>query len=244
MRLTQFWDKPSPPGEICQLMDSWQADTRFSYEKFTHESARSFIATHLDAEVVAAYDKCRIAAMQADLFRYCALYGIGGAYIDADVANRGTAYDFLTAQRDSRGRLARLNPFSRAAIRGVLMYRPARTDMIETRNIANDVLVARAPKSPLFEAAIGRACANIRDEVSQNVWTVTGPGVFKALFKDEATHGLFDDYNMVSVRKMKDHVEFHWEMDYKSTDDHWRPTVQSKTGLSIFNAVAKDGGQG
>lgn len=242
MRLTQFWDKPTPPEEVRLLISTWQADKRFDHQLFDIERARCYLSEHLGAEVLAAFDKCRLPAMKADLFRYCSLYVGGGAYVDADIGNLGTAYDFFSARSRGATGLARLLPGREAKQSGVLMYRVSKTDGKVVQRLTNDLMIAHGTRSPLFEAMIGIACSNIADEVSENVWVVTGPGIVTKLNGRKGQQHLFENYRRVAIMEFKRHVQFVWKMDYKQTEDHWQPTVQRQTGKSIFSQHVPAGG--
>lgn len=60
----------------------------YNYLYFTNRKARDFLQTHFDKKVVNAYDKLRAGAFKADLFRYCALYILGGVYIDTGMVSK------------------------------------------------------------------------------------------------------------------------------------------------------------
>ncbi len=113
--------------------------------------------------------------MQADFFKYCALYQEGGAYVDADTLNGGGLYALIA-------------PHSR----GVLMNRQKR--------IANDFLFIRLPRDRLYAVTIDQAILNIENEISQNVWAVTGPGIMTAFHNATEILELFEGIHIEDVR--------------------------------------------
>ncbi|WBU63237.1 glycosyltransferase family 32 protein [Paracoccus aerodenitrificans] len=241
MRLTQFWDKPTPPAEVAALIGTWRDDPHFRHELFNHETARDYIATHLGSDIRDAFDKCRLPAMQADLFRYCSLYVGGGLYIDADIANQKNAHDFFAAESWSGHAMRHFRKAGQREGAGVLMYRTSRKDGVRSQKITNDVMLAAGLGCRLFEAAIRCASENIAGETSQNVWLVTGPGVLNGLYRNEATRGLFQPYHQVSIIQVKRHLGFFWDLDYKKGEDDWRHSIRSGSGASIFAGTDKDG---
>lgn len=89
MQVTQvyFNDTNSPPPEpIVECMNTVK---RYVYDMphvlYDLESARAFLLEQMGSEVVAAFDKLQPYAYKADLFRYCALYSVGGWYFDCTV---------------------------------------------------------------------------------------------------------------------------------------------------------------
>lgn len=84
LKLFQFWNREHAPDEVELLMESWAKDPEFDYHRFNKETADVFIEANFDRRTIEAYRKCGVPAMQADFFRYCALYVHGGAYVDAD----------------------------------------------------------------------------------------------------------------------------------------------------------------
>jgi len=61
----------------------------YEYMYFTDTNARKFIEENFDTKVLTAYDDLLPGAYKADLFRYCALYVLGGVYIDMGMVSLG-----------------------------------------------------------------------------------------------------------------------------------------------------------
>jgi hypothetical protein len=53
-----------------------------SFHFFSDTACRDFLRDHFGSEVTAAFDSLRPGAYKADLWRYCVLYRLGGAYLD------------------------------------------------------------------------------------------------------------------------------------------------------------------
>ena len=206
--LFQFWNTTEPPAQVAQLMASWEADPAFSYRRYTTETADAYIAKHLDARTLEAYRQCAIPAMQADFFRYCALFVEGGVYVDADTECGGD-----------------LAAFIEHCTRGMLMNR-------ETR-IANDFLFVCAANDPLFERCIEDAVQNIEKRVSNDVWQVTGPWIMTKLYNAERTKPMFDGFTIRPVTAVRNVVQFRHKLDYKSGPDDWRQHREAQAA-SIF----------
>lgn len=206
--LFQFWDKPEPPEEVAVLMESWAADPDFTYRRFNAETADAYIAAHIGDRAAAAYRSCAVPAMQADFFRYCALYHEGGVWVDADSKNSG-----------------KLAAFIADAGRGMLMNREQR--------IANDFLFVRAPGDPLFEKVVAQAIENIENRTSQNVWMVTGPGIMTHMHLDPLRKPWFNGFEIRPAREVREIVVFCNDLAYKTSEDDWRSVLTAGTS-SIF----------
>jgi mannosyltransferase OCH1-like enzyme len=206
--LVQFWNTPDVPQEVRFLMDSWKTETDFSYQRYDLKMADAFIAKEFDARTLAAFRTCAKPAMQADFFRYCALYKTAGVYVDADTKTAGGMVELIASAK-----------------RGLLMDRRG--------NIANDFLFFRHAGDSLLERVIAIAIHNIENRISNNVWVVTGPGIMTGLFNDPATRPLFDEFQIESNRVVREIVIPVWEMNYKNTAADWRQSGVANAA-SIF----------
>lgn len=196
-RLFQFWNTSEPPAEVAALLSTWEDDPAFSYARFTTEAADAYIDKHFDPAILAAFRDCAIPAMQADFFRYCALYREGGIYVDADTSNSG-----------------KLTGLIQPASRGALMVRH--------KNIANDFLFIRDAADPLIEAVLMQAVQNIQSRFSENVWLVTGPGIFHMLRAQPQNEALFEGFDYHPVHRVRRFMRFEPKMEYKGGADDWR----------------------
>ncbi|QYK43084.1 MAG: hypothetical protein KF887_08310 [Paracoccaceae bacterium] len=206
-RLIQFWDKPDPPPEVARLMAAWADRFGPGYRRFDLTAARALIAERFPLRIQTAFARCGVPAMQADFFRYCALFADGGFYLDADTEPLGD-----------------LSALAAPAARAMLMDRRGR--------IANDVMFFRKPRDPLLLRVIRSATRNIERATSNNVWEVTGPGIMTRLRSDPAEAGLFDGIDLRPVAEVGEAVRFVWKLDYKAGADDWRSA--HKDARSIY----------
>lgn len=69
---------------MSRLVESFK-QSGWDYRFYADEEAQLFLSTHFPPEVREAYDALRPGAFKADLFRYCALFILGGVYADVDI---------------------------------------------------------------------------------------------------------------------------------------------------------------
>ena len=209
LRLVQYWDTGAPPAEVTALMTTWAVDPAYRYHAYSRDQAIASLAAHFPERVLRAFRKCRYPAMQADLYRYCTLLAEGGIYVDADTGNGG-GMDGLIG----------------GCGRGCLMFRKS--------NVANDFMYFANSGDPLLQRVVDLAVTNVENEVSNNVWQVTGPGIMTALHANPANAPLFDGLRMLPVETVRKVVLFRWDLTYKQSEDDWRDALSSKV-KSIFN---------
>jgi mannosyltransferase OCH1-like enzyme len=201
-KLFQFWNTECAPDEVEVLMQTWARDPAFDYHRFNAETADAFIETNFDGRTLAAYRKCGVPAMQADFFRYCALYVHGGVYVDADTKNSGRLPELLEGRK-----------------LGLLMTREAR--------VANDFLYVCDAEAELYRKTIECAILNVNSEISNNVWMVTGPGIMTRFFHDATEKHLLAEYAMEPASIIRNYVLFQHNLVYKKSDDDWRKKIDS-----------------
>jgi mannosyltransferase OCH1-like enzyme len=59
-----------------------EKNPEYTYRYYNGSERRAFLAHHMSASVLAAYDKLIPLAFKADLFRYSIVYVEGGCYMD------------------------------------------------------------------------------------------------------------------------------------------------------------------
>lgn len=157
--LIQYWDDPAMPDYIADLVatfDGRNPDMR--HLLFNERTAGDFIAEHFGERHLAAFRACAVPAMQADYFRYCAVYKLGGLYADAD---------FLCL-RPLRGLLEDGN--------GHLFEHP-------NGPVLNGLFAFRSPGHSLLAMAIEVATGNIECRSYASVAMATGPAIFSGLLR-------------------------------------------------------------
>lgn len=81
--LLQTWKSKNLPPRMRNCVTKLRnANADFQYMYFDDADCRAFIKKHFKPQVLKAYDKLVPCAYKADLWRYCALYILGGVYID------------------------------------------------------------------------------------------------------------------------------------------------------------------
>jgi mannosyltransferase OCH1-like enzyme len=198
--LMQFWDAPSAPPDVEELMASWRADPQFVYHRYSSESAHAFVRDHFDFRTLAVFESCAVPAMQSDVFRLCWLLEHGGIYVDADQGNR-----------------SRNESFTDTTARGHLFFRnPARGIIV------NGLMSFFNRQDPLVGALLERVSITIERRKGNSVWRATGPGVISRLY---AEHGpddpLFRDVRIHGVMELLHAMNF-VRCDYKSSRVHWQ----------------------
>ncbi len=191
-------------------MKTWDSvEPEFQHLVFDEVSARNFIDENFGAAAVDAYDACRVPAMKADFFRYCALFARGGLYVDADSQYKG-GLAWLYSELD----------------RGLLLKRGERT-------IPNGFMAVRRAADPLMAYAMQTVMRNIAEGISNNVWEVTGPGIITSLFgsKSGARDFLLNGFRFVDIAEMRKFFVF-INLEYKAGAEDWR--VFKAEGRSIF----------
>jgi mannosyltransferase OCH1-like enzyme len=209
VKLVQFWDTPQAPFEVEILMQSWQQDPSFEYNRFSKETADVFIEAHFDASVLSAYRSCALPAMQADFFSYCFLYHHGGLYVDADFWNKSGVPAFLEN-----------------SARGLILLQTGRNVL------ANNFLFFRKPRDPLLKTVIAKAVWNISARISNNVSDVTGPAILSGLYSSNQQTALFAGLDIVDSQKLIGHARQWDKMDDNS--DAADRVVANRSGQSIF----------
>ena len=132
---------------------------------FSARARRAFIDAHFDGTVLAAYDALVPNAYRADLFRYCALFALGGLYADFGV-NFLAPIDALV-DRDNDG---------------IVLCHDL---IIDNRpGLLNGVLAAR-PAHPLFAMCIRQIVANVATQFyGINAHHPTGPLMLRETFDE------------------------------------------------------------
>ena len=200
MKLFQFWNSTQAPEDVEKLLETWKVDSAFDYQRFSLETADAFIEGHFDARTLAAFRACGVPAMQADFFRYCALYANGGIYVDADTENGGNLPEMLEGRS-----------------RGLLMQREDR--------VANDFLYVTCKQDPLYALVIERAIENVESRRSNNVWEITGPGIMTRMYNTPNTRGHFEGFDFESVWTVKRYLNFRNDLAYKDSANDWRKSL-------------------
>jgi hypothetical protein len=83
--IVQYWHQENAPHYIEELFATFcKHNPDRQHLIFSERTACNFIADRFGAREVAAFRACAVPAMQADYFRLCAIYSLGGMWCDAD----------------------------------------------------------------------------------------------------------------------------------------------------------------
>ena len=156
--IIQYWHSPDVPADVAELIASVERQNPdLRHLLFDEAKADSFIAEHLTERELAAFRACAVPAMQADYFRYCAVYTLGGLYVDAD----------FRCMRPFRRLLEETDE-------GVLFRRV-------NGAIDNGFFAFTTRRHRLLRLVLDLVTANIEQRAAEEIWWVTGPGTFTAL---------------------------------------------------------------
>lgn len=168
--LIQYWHSESVPEDVSELFALFeQFNPDMCHMVFHERTAKDLIEAHFSLRQRAAFEACAVPAMQADFFRYCAVYALGGVYCDADARCSGSLTPLLRTEG------------------AMFQYGPA------PERIINDLFAFARPGHPLLRMAIDIATSGIETRFSQRIGIVTGPYVFTILWQT-FLHGSVDVY--------------------------------------------------
>jgi hypothetical protein len=157
--IIQYWDTEELPDYVGELIAGFRRLNRdMEHLIFSERTAGEFIEEHFGEREAAAFRACAVPTMQSDFFRYCAVYVLGGAYVDV-------AFSCLSPLRSlfdgvDGGRLFRKDP------PGYLL---------------SGFFLFRAPGHPLPRLVLDVATSNIEQRAAERVQMVTGPWILSSL---------------------------------------------------------------
>jgi mannosyltransferase OCH1-like enzyme len=156
--IVQYWHEPEPPDYITRLLETFaEHNPDMDHLVFNKDGARELIAARFGTRELAAFDACAPAAMQADYFRYCAIFAFGGIYSDADLRCRASCRSLILP-----GGCGRLFQGPRG-------------------NVINGVFAFGSPGHPFLELTLEIATQNIEQRLCNRVYWIGGPPIFTVL---------------------------------------------------------------
>jgi len=171
-RLIQYWRSQRIPSDVYKLCQQTRArNDSLRHQIFDHGAAAEMIRTRLGHREHAAFEACAVPAMQADYFRYCAVFALGGIYCDADSACTGSLKLLLEAD-------------------GTLFFFERKG---EPRVMINHIFAFREPGHPLLRLAIDIATVNVESRFTELVPFVAGQPILMLLQEIRRT-GSIDEY--------------------------------------------------
>lgn len=140
-----------------------QNNPGYSTMYFSKHQRRLFLCANFDRRVVRAYDKLIPGAYRADLFRYCAVYALGGIYVDFSTQFL-VSIDSLVDCTNNTLVLCHDRPFK------------------SHRQMFNAIFAAH-PKHPLLKMCIDRVVYNTENNFyGRNSLHPTGPLLLREVF--------------------------------------------------------------
>nr|WP_298249116.1 tetratricopeptide repeat protein [uncultured Halomonas sp.] len=199
----QYWDAPTPPQAVTEIMASWCDLPGFGYRRFNKAEASAFLHEHFGADFARAFRLAGNVAESADLLRLCYLRHHGGLYVDAD--------DRLS------GRLEALLPHDA----DLVCFR-------EPFDILGNNVIACVPGHPAITLASELAVEAILGRDSETTWSKTGPGL---LTRAVAHHLLRGDVSAPGQRVailpaylLRREIQIHIPLPHKKTRGYWNAT--------------------
>jgi len=156
---TNFTNRVTLPVYLNYLFNRMMAP-HHEYRFMVTDEREAFIRENFPPEVLEAYLQLQIGAAQADLWRLLVLQKFGGVYMDIDAHLVWPLHWSIP---------------------------PEVTELylrIKTGEISN-YFIASAPNNPRLQRVIDRIVQNIRERSSENVYNLTGPGVFNEVLSSE-----------------------------------------------------------
>jgi len=154
---TNFTNRVTLPVYINYLFNRIMSP-KFSYRFMTKAERDTFVSDNYPAAIYSAYRRLQIGAAQADYWRLLILLKHGGVYMDID-AHLVWPLGWIMKATDSE----------------VLL----RTKTGELSNY----FIASKPNNPILQDIAKQVLINIETESSDNVYDITGPGVFNSVLR-------------------------------------------------------------
>jgi mannosyltransferase OCH1-like enzyme len=156
--IVQYWHGSEPPTEVTELIASFRThNPELPHLLFDRAGAEEFIAERFSERELGAFRTCAVPAMQADYFRYCAVLALGGIYADVGFRCLRPLQGLVKESADAQ-----------------LFKRPR-------GHLINGLFIFKLPGHPLLRLALDIATTNIEQRIMEQVWAVTGPGIFTGL---------------------------------------------------------------
>jgi len=150
---TNYTDKVTLPIKACWLCNQLLS-RGYDYRFHTTEMRKDFVEQYFPGETSQLYNRLTIGAAQADLWRLLALYKHGGVYMDIDAHLTWPLSRIITTD------LKEL----------FLRYKDG---------TATNYFIASRPENPTIMLIITEVLNRIKQNDSDDVYTISGPAVFE-----------------------------------------------------------------
>ncbi|HCG6647461.1 TPA: hypothetical protein NJ228_002423 [Vibrio parahaemolyticus] len=193
--IVQYWGSSQVPEEINSLMCSWKTQNPdFQHVLFNEDSALKFIRDNYGERGEAVFKKAKLPAMQSDIFRVAYCLKKGGLYIDAATKCIEPIKHLFEAKEE----LTVIRKWHGGIWNGFVLSPP---NNVVLGNIWADIV------------------HNVESEVCNDVWKVTGPGVFNKHCEDNKNVIVLDQLevkkNFLLVNELKHKKTNHWSTKQK-----------------------------
>ncbi|MBF7052323.1 hypothetical protein IOC61_03205 [Halomonas sp. KAO] len=203
-RIFQYWDAPTPPEAVTEIMTSWHDVPGFDYQRFNKAEASAWLHDTFGAVYAQAFQRASNVAESADLLRLCYLRHHGGIYVDADDRLSGRLEALLPSDAD------------------LVCFR-------EPFDILGNNVIACVPGHPAIILASELAVEAILSRDSETTWSKTGPGL---LTRAVAHHLLNGDPDTPGQRvavlpayRVRREIQIHIPLPHKKTRGYWNATT-------------------
>jgi uncharacterized protein (TIGR02996 family) len=203
----QYWDQPTPPGDVARLMQTWpDRNPSWRYFRFDDAGAQAFLAARCAPPVLRAYLRAREPAKKADLFRLAWLAAEGGCYADADDRCLRPLDDWLPEHA------------------GFVAFQE------DIGTLSNNFLAA-SPLHPVLCRALDEATASINRGDEDLLWLSSGPALLTRAFAQVLADSALLAQAWLAHTRILDRHELEQAVaclctaQYKTTRRHWRPAA-------------------
>ena len=156
---TNYTNRVTLPVYLNYLFNRIMAP-HYSHVFLTTEERAAFMEQHFDASICNAFSQIQIGAAQADFWRAFSLNRFGGVYMDVDAH---LVWPLTLLLEDDQ---------AEAFLR------------IKTGEISNYFIASKA-NNPHLDKVCQQILVNIENRSTENIYDLTGPGVFTSVLKDE-----------------------------------------------------------
>ncbi len=222
----QFWDKPTPPPDVVERMDTWpERHPGWRYIRWNDETAADFILAQFGREAALCFLASIIPAMRADIARIAALVTYGGMFVEADWGCARTLDDFLIGH-------------------GTLRYGPGRGEgEAATRIRLSTGFIASEPNSPLLTKAWSQILANVKHSTySLQISKMTGPGMLTAVWYGRLSEKERSLYRLILKADFADYITRPGAPEYRKDGNHWLTEIERRKIINFAAAEAALGG--
>lgn len=203
-RMVGYWNGSALPDDIALTLESWHTYGPQDIEIYSRESAIAFIEKHYGIRERDAFLSCKIPAMQADVFRCLELLKFGGFYLDMGIELLAPPTMFMNIETD------------------LVLYRRWHG------RIVNGMFACQAG-NPILAEICEKVIDNVTKRVAQNVWLVSGPGVWYAITDNGNKSGITVFDHETLAEKI---CRFNQNLAHKKDGKHWSAQQDEQ---SIYN---------